>query len=169
MRKFRSGTHSAKMQAAYDEHGEDSFSWQVLSRHTTREEAQAAEEAMLSTGAYALNSASNAHVPVSTPRSRAKQRAANVGELNPFYGKEHSAETKAAIGAKNSQYERTEEHRRKLSASQKGKKKPAGHAEAVRAHATGCRYYHHPETLHCIKIKGEPPEGYVPGMKPKRK
>ena len=53
------------------------------------------------------------------------------GELNPFYGKCHSSETKSKIAKANSEYERTDAHRAKISVVHKGIPKSAEHKKKI--------------------------------------
>lgn len=54
-----------------------------------------------------------------------------VGELNPFYGKAHSEETKKAISKANTGKKRSEEHRQSISKAQKGVPKSEEHRRKI--------------------------------------
>lgn len=117
-KELRGGYHNNPiMLAAWQKHGEDSFAFEVVAEVSEELLLEAEDRYMLEFSSVAPRgfNCQGASRTFMTEEMRAKMSASRMGDKNPFWGRQHTEETRARISDAITGRKLSAEHRQKLS------------------------------------------------------
>lgn len=145
-RKLREGYHvNQYLQRSYNIHGSDAFSYEILYECANLEELNDCETINIirfrtCNPEFGYNMSFGGEGTNHSPETRAKlsqSASKRIGELNPFYGKTHTNESRKAIGVKSKERIPSIESRKKMSESGKRKTLTEEHKNNIRLACLG--------------------------------